>query len=325
MPQISVIVPVYKVEAYIHLCVDSILAQTFTDFELILVDDGSPDLCGVICDEYAKKDNRIHVVHQKNAGLSAARNTGLDIAQGDYITFIDSDDVIHPRFLELLIDDTQDKKNDITICQVFSFEESIDFKKIYNSSINYISSKEACERMYKRSENGFFFVTACGKLYIKELFQDIRYPVGRLHEDQFVTYKLLYAANKVGLINEPLYGYRNNPTSITNTKFSIKRYDDLDALNEAIDFFNDKQEFTLSGRVQKRINWTIAANSFYARQSGIYNQVKKEYRLSVRKATNVLVAEWGLDAAEYFVYQFNPNYIKCRSIVRKIKSMVSHS
>jgi len=324
MPKISVIVPVYNVEQYIHRCVDSILAQTFTDFELIMVDDGSPDNCPAICDEYAEKDDRIHVIHQKNGGLSAARNAGIDKANGDYLTFVDSDDVIHPQFLELMINDLLISMNDIAICQLFSFEKSIIFERIDNCLVNYLSAIEACKRIYIRSENNFLFVTAWGKLYKTELFQNIRFPIDRLHEDQFVTYKLLFAANQVSLINEQLYGYRNNSTSIMNSKFSIKRYDDLDALHEAKTFFLDNREPMIANQVQTRINWTKAADSFFARENSIYNKIKKEYRISIRKATKVLVNEWGLDEAEYFIYKFYPNYIKCRSIMRIIKSMFNH-
>lgn len=325
MPIISVIVPVYNVETYIHRCVDSILAQTFTNYELILVDDGSQDHCPAICDDYAEKDGRIHVIHQENGGLSAARNSGIDIAKGDYLTFVDSDDMIHPRYLEVLINNIQKTGSEIGICQFVSFTDAIEWQSVEEYNETCITAVDACRKIYERISDGFLYVVACGKIYSRSLFQNIRYPVGRLHEDQFVTYKLTYMANNVGVVNCPLYGYRNNPTSIMNSNFSVRRYDDLDGLYEAKEFFLRNGEDTVVSQIQKRINWTIAANSFQARKNGIYKDLDKNYRMSIRKATKVLVDEWGLDDAEYFIYQFYPDYIKRRSIMRKIKSMFIHA
>lgn len=326
MPQISVIVPVYKVEAYIHLCVDSLLSQTFTDYELILVDDGSPDHCGEICDEYATRDSRIHVIHQENGGLSAARNAGLDIAQGDYITFIDSDDVIYDRFLELLFNNAIEKDNDIVVCQYMKFDKELEFHIDDDIEEDCISAIEACERIYYMDgSNSFSFVITCGKLYRKELFQNIRFPIGRLHEDQFVTYKLMYAANRVGLIMAPLYGYRMNPDSIMRSQFTVKRYDDLDALYEAKDFFRSINEKTCMDLIQKRIDWTTATFSYYARQNGFYNIIDKKYKISRRKAFRMLINERGVEEAEYFVYQFQPEYIKLRSRLRRIRTTFKSS
>ena len=322
MPQISVIVPVYNVEAYIHCCVDSILAQTFPDFELILVDDGSPDHCPVICDGYAEKDDRIHVIHQENGGLSAARNAGIDMAKGEFLTFVDSDDVIHPQFLERLINNLEKNNCGISTCQFLSFTDDIEWQSAKEPGETCLTAVDACVKIYERPGDDLSYAAAWGKIYRCELFQDLRYPVGRLHEDQFVTYKLMYAANKVGVVNEPLYGYRTNPTSIMNSTFSIKRYDALDGIVEAKEFFQSKGEDAIVDQIQKRINGTTAANSFQARKSGIYHQVKDCYKISKRKALEVLVKEWGQNDAEYFVSQYYPNDIKCRSIMRKIKSML---
>lgn len=322
MPQISVIVPVYNVESYIHPCVDSILAQTLTDFELILVDDGSPDHCSTICDAYAEKDDRIHVIHQENGGLSAARNAGIDIAKGEYISFVDSDDVIHPRFLEILINNLGKNNCGISTCQLLSFTDDIEWQPVEERSETCLTAVDACRKIYDRPSDDFSYAAACGKVYRSELFENIRYPVGRLHEDQFVTYQLLYAADKVGIVNEPLYGYRETPSSIMNSTFSIKRYDALDGIMGAKEFFAGKGEDAIVEQIQKRINWTIAANSFQARKSGIYDQINDRYKISVKEATEVLVNEWGQNDAEYFIYQFKPNYIKRRSFMRKIKSMI---
>ena len=195
MAAICVIVPVYKVEPYLHRCVDSILNQTFTNFELILVDDGSPDNCGVICDEYAAKDSRVHVIHQKNGGLSAARNAGIDWAfahsDSTWLTFVDSDDWIHPQMLEILYHTAVDNHVKVSIC---SF------------AITHGEKPEVLPDEYKVSiytPVDFYNSVACGKLYYKNCFQSIRYPVGRIHEDEFTTYRILFQQEKIAVTEAP--------------------------------------------------------------------------------------------------------------------------
>ena len=190
MPQISIIVPVYKVEQYLRRCVDSILAQTFADFELILVDDGSPDNSGAICDEYAAKDPRITVIHQENGGLSAARNAAIDWvftnSDSQWLTFIDSDDWIHAEYLARLLNAAVENQVSISAC---NFE--------ITTGDNPAIPPEQFDTTLWTPEN--FFVehnvtatTAWAKLYRKECFQTIRYPVGKIHEDEFTTYKILF-------------------------------------------------------------------------------------------------------------------------------------
>ena len=237
MAFISVIVPVYNVEPYIHRCVDSILAQTFTDFELILVDDGSPDNCPVICDEYALADNRIHVIHQNNGGLSAARNAGIDwiFANSDsaWVSFVDSDDWVHPCFLEFLFRAVRETGQRVSAC-------------VYKSVSQYTPSEKetfSCEVMawdtfYMRDwGNG---VIACNKLYSKELFHGYRFPVGRLHEDEFLTYKLLYQAGKVATVDSVLYYYYQNESSIVKSEFTLARIDGIVGLSEQVRFAKEK-------------------------------------------------------------------------------------
>lgn len=235
MPKISVIVPVYKVEPYLHRCVDSILAQTFSDFELILVDDGSPDNCPAICDEYAKKDDRVVVIHQENGGLSAARNAGIDWAfansNSEWITFIDSDDWIHPEMIERLYLAAIDNKVSVSVCSYVETngeEPTISIKKLHNELL---------------SPEDFFIthrvnaIIACGKLYKKECFEEIRYPVGKIHEDEFTTYKILFEIKTISYINAPLYFYFVNPDGITKSEWSIRHLDLIDALHEQCVFF----------------------------------------------------------------------------------------
>lgn len=235
MPKISVIVPVYKVEPYLNRCIDSILNQTFTDFELILVDDGSPDNCGKICDEYAAKDASVVVIHKENGGLSSARNAGLDWSfensDSEWITFIDSDDWVHKQYLEILYTSIISSEQSISICKyrrvnVFAQDETEDGKQeiIYPT-----------EFWLKDRTNA---VVAWGKLYKKELWRSIRFPVGRLHEDEFTTYKLLFNQKNLCMIRNELYYYFVNNASIVHSSLSFKRVFDLtSAMGNQIRFF----------------------------------------------------------------------------------------
>lgn len=225
-PTISIIVPVYKVEKYLNRCVDSILNQTYTDFECILVDDGSPDKCGQICDEYAELDKRIRVIHKENGGLSDARNVGIDAAKGEYISFIDSDDWIHPQMIEILYGGIIHNGVLMSICAYKETESYIAFNKVeaYQFTIS--------NGMDFLVNNNVTAVVAWNKLYHKKLFKGIRYPYGRIHEDEFTTYKLLYKAGDIAYCNEMLYYYFRNNDSITKSKYTPKRMDGLVALEE---------------------------------------------------------------------------------------------
>ena len=233
MPQISVIVPVYKVEPYLHRCVDSILGQAFTDFELILVDDGSPDNCGKICDEYAKTDHRIHVIHQENGGLSSARNTGIDWAfensDSKWLSFVDSDDWIDELFLETLYKGVLETDTRISSC-AFVRTSSLDTAPPQNAS----PEELLWDEFYLKDP--IIAAVAWNKLYDKDLFDGLRYPVGRIHEDEFLTYKLLYKAKKVAFIDSSLYFYWQNPEGIMQKPFSLKRLDSIDAFGEQCAF-----------------------------------------------------------------------------------------
>lgn len=233
MPTISVIVPVYKVEKYIHRCVDSILGQTFTDFELILVDDGSPDNCGAICDEYAEKDSRVIVIHQENGGLSAARNAGIDWAfansDSQWLTFVDSDDWIHPQMLEVLLEGNNNHHTNISVCIFQRTDGEIKW------------DTQFCGEIYEPKEayrcNGVNMIVAWGKLYKKECFRNIRYPVGKIHEDEFVTYRLLFAQEKIYMVTTPMYAYYINPEGIMRNKWTPARLASIEAAEEQYAFF----------------------------------------------------------------------------------------
>lgn len=224
MPEISVIVPVYKVEKYIRKCVDSILAQTFTDFELWLVDDGSPDNCGEICDEYAEKDERVKVIHKKNGGLSDARNAALDVMQGRYVFFVDSDDWISYNALESTYEAVKRTGAKVATGNIVSVNEDGREKDLYSPTQE--------EKVLKGEEmlTTLLRPNAWNRLYAAELFHDLRYPVGRLYEDVFVYHKILEQIDSMVLTGKSSYYYLVREGSIMNMKYNIKFTDIVDAI-----------------------------------------------------------------------------------------------
>lgn len=231
-PLISVIVPVYRVEKYLHRCVESILSQTYTNFELILVDDGSPDNCGYLCDEYTQKDSRIRVIHRENGGLSAARNSGIEIARGEYFTFIDSDDWVHPRFLDFLIIPILKDSVCISICDFI--REGVFPEEKISTGLSCYELMDAEELLEKHFWN---YNYACGKLYHRSLFSEFRYPEGKVFEDTFTTYKLLFQCSQVAFLNLPLYFYFVNEEGITKAPWTPRELVIFDAMREQLSFY----------------------------------------------------------------------------------------
>ena len=228
MPQISVIVPVYKVEPYLHRCVDSILAQTFTDFEMILVDDGSPDNCGKICDEYAEKDSRVKVIHQENGGLSAARNAGLDWvfanSSSEWISFADSDDYVAENYLECLHNAAKDNDADLSMC---GFQRVDEDGNETENSLKFNDAVLSKMDAFQLIADHPWLVVSWGKLYRRVIFDDIRFPLGKLHEDEFIIHKILWKCTRIMTISNQLYFYVDREKSIVNTQ-KVTNY--LDAL-----------------------------------------------------------------------------------------------
>lgn len=239
MPEISVIVPVYKVERFLSRCVDSILDQSFRDFELILVDDGSPDRCPEICDAYAARDNRIHVIHQKNGGLSAARNSGIDWAMSEsrshWLAFVDSDDWIHPQYLQQLYDAAAQTFCKISACGFFRTEGEA-FPEEEDFSIQSMSADD----YYCGEVHGGVTAVAWNKLYHRSLFKNLRYPIGKLHEDEFTTYQAVYRAEKIGVTPARLYAYYQNPDGIMRSDWNPRRMHVLEAFEQQIAFAQNR-------------------------------------------------------------------------------------
>jgi len=220
---VSVIVPVYNVEEYLGRCVDSILAQTYTNLEVILVDDGAKDSSGAICDEYAARDARVRVIHKENGGLSSARNAGIDAAKGDWLEFVDSDDWIEPDAVESMLTLALEHRTELVVAGRYDVKAKTGERKIglCPPKMEVISGEEMVSRMFRwlGCDSG-----ACDKLFHKRLFREIRFPYGVVCEDVPIMYKIVLDAGKVAMCDKPIYNYYHRPGSITITSVSEKDF-----------------------------------------------------------------------------------------------------
>ncbi len=300
---ISVIVPIYNVEKYIKKCVDSIIKQTYKNIEIILVDDGSPDECGKICDEYSIKDSRIIVVHKANGGLSDARNVGIDKANGKYICFIDSDDYIDDNYIELLYNAIKENNVEISQCGIKKItEDEVFIENIGYKENNVKNSKQMLKDLYITNwEN----IVVWNKMYLRELFNDIRFPKGKIHEDEYTTYKILYKVNNVAIINDFLYNYRQNEKSIMGKTFNIKRLDILEGLKQRIEFFKESNEEEL-----------------YELSIALYLQKIRECYINLKKYMNESKNIEKKLLNEYYLYSKNIFKYKKIKIKSKIKTII---
>ncbi len=264
---ISVIVPVYKVEDYIGKCIESLIAQTYKNIEIILVDDGSPDSSGDICEEYAKKDNRIVVLHKENGGLSDARNYGLERAHGELIGFVDSDDYINENMYKILIDTMNKTNADIVISNLEEVAEGdmpstiVEPQKEYTTKV--MTNIQAQNVYYDRTDLRIAFTVAWNKLYKREVMGDIIYPKGYIHEDEFTTFKYLYNAKNIAFVDVPLYYYLRRDSGIMGSAFNIKKFNLLQAYEHRICFYEEKNEWELWKKGMKQyIHMTARINKW---------------------------------------------------------------
>ena len=235
---ISVIVPVYNVQAFLPQCVESIINQTYKNLEIILVDDGTPDESGKICDEYQKKDARIKVIHKQNGGLSDARNAGIEIAQGNYICFIDSDDLIHKDYIKCQYEQIVATNSDVSICLFDNFFEETEIKdfEVVNPEIQELDKHNLTLKLFEK--NNIHYICAWSKIYKRSLFETLRFDVGRLHEDEFIVYKIFDLCKKAVVVNVPLYLYRQRQGSITKASaYKQKNLDSFYSILSCYEFF----------------------------------------------------------------------------------------
>lgn len=304
MDLISIIVPIYDVEPFLEKCIISLVNQTYKELEIILVDDGSPDKCGDICDKWAKKDSRIRVIHKKNGGLSDARNMGIELSHGKYIAFVDSDDWIDLNYYEILHTQLSNNKASIVASGVaLSYKDHEDILK-YNSKPGLYTSEEALQTI---QNNEGFLAVAWNKLYLKELFQNIRYPFGIIHEDEFVTYRLISKASKLVLCPDVLYHYRQRKGSIMTEGNCEKEKYVLNAYLERIKLFKeqypslylkDKYLFCLAcihifNLASEQKNLKVMLEVINKRKKITFS-ISEMLRLSIKAKMYVIVSKWKL-------------------------------
>ncbi len=257
-PLISVIIPCYRVEKYLPYCINSIISQTYVNIEIFLVDDGSPDSCGVICDEYAKKDARIKVIHKKNGGLSDARNVAIDVAKGEYITFVDSDDYVAYDYVESLYNLIVENDAQMSITRCIPFWEGtqpVNAKRTKRVKIFGANNALVC-LFYQK----YFDTSAWAKMYHSSLFKSgIRYPKGWLYEDLPTTYKLMMLCSKIAFSSYENYYYLLRRDSIEGAPFKPKKYESCVEIIRQIE--EDKKK--MLPEIQKSVDCRIVSFAFH--------------------------------------------------------------
>ncbi len=275
-PLISVIVPVYKVEQYLDRCVESIVNQTYKNLEIILVDDGSPDNCPAMCDNWAKKDARIKVVHKQNGGLSDARNAGMSVASGEYIAFVDSDDWVGLRFIEILYKAISKYDVRLAACEVATVHDVVNCELNCDLNIVSLDTEQAFETiLYGRGVRA----VAWNKLYHRSLIEKRSFPVGKLHEDEFFTFEVLCECEKIAFTDAVLYYYYQRENSIMST-ISPKHLDAIEARVKRIDYFKNTYP-----RLYKLDKSTVCALflNYYVLVDDLPRQFKKECQTKIKK------------------------------------------
>lgn len=232
---ISIIVPIYNTEKYLEKCIESVLDQSYKNIELIIINDGSTDSSGIICDHYAMKDRRVQVLHIDNVGVAGARNKGMDYAAGEYFCFLDSDDYIAPQMLERLQLLLKTYNADIAMSGYQSVSDDKPQTTTENKKVELLSNLQALNKLFEKPTQQA--VVVWNKLYIRSLFDGIRFPEGKYFEDVYVTYRLYHKARKIVLTNEKLYFQVKRVTSVTGQPYSINRLDSLDGSAERVHYF----------------------------------------------------------------------------------------
>lgn len=314
---ISIIVPVYKVEKYIDRCVSSILTQTYSNLEIILIDDGSPDNCPNICENYARKDKRVKVIHKKNGGLSSARNVGISIAKGSYISFVDSDDWLETNAIELLYKCIIDNSAD------FVMGRNSRDKQFNNQIVSYDKLSFLNKLLKIGSQENVMY--AWGKLYKRELFTDVQYIEGIICEDIPCTFELALKSNKICILNTLVYNYFINKYGITQTKFNSKVFDYLFIWNHMMKLalnYGDKDIINMVDINLKRADFGVLFN--IAKQQN-FNELRVLYKTKIsemlsnlKKNRNFLMKQKIPLSRKIVIFLFCSNYRLSSKLIRKI-------
>ena len=302
-PIISIIVPIYNVGKYLPRCIESILNQTFNNFELILVNDGSTDNSGVVCDDYAKKDTRIKIIHKSNGGVSSARNAGLYVAKGEYIGFVDPDDYIDKNMYEKLYRLCIDNNSDIAICR---FNREINGKIQNKESTEEIIELNNMEAMNELFKGNLYRFSLCNKLFSKKCFNDVLFPEERIHEDLSTTYKLFANSKKAVYINYCGYIYVRRENSILTSTYNEKRLQAFIAWDEIIEFI-DKNYYEIIEQVIATFTYWCVDNILYILNQVNNSKKKNNYLNIIQKYTT-----------KYYIY-IKRNNILSRSYKLRIR------
>lgn len=320
---VSVIIPVYNVEEYLKECVESVLGQSYRNLEIILVDDGSTDCSGEICDYYSGIDRRVKVIHKENGGLSDARNVAIDMCVGDYVTFVDGDDIIHKKYVEYLYEQIIINHADISSTNLFQFYD----KKEINTNIEYSSvTIHTLEAVRKMLNVDGLSSCCCAKLYKKELFNDIRFPKGRLYEDYLTIYKVLSMTKRITILDNRMYYYRQRPGSIMRRNCSDQTVTLVDAAVEVTSYilkeWPDLKIEALSDEVtqclkclQRIINYN--PNSYQDKQKEILeivNSNKWKILLSFKSSLKLKVKILSLELGKSFFIKIYNKFDGIRKI-----------
>ncbi len=300
-PLITTIIPVYNVEKYLDDCVESVVRQSYTNLQIILVNDGSTDDSGTLCDQWQKRDKRIVVFHQKNQGVSAARNLGMQHAEGDYITFLDSDDLYHWDFIRIMYHTMKKYEVDVVQCDIGRFKDGISpnlQKEVEKIKIELVSGREINKRIY--TSGNIIYTIVYNKMYRHKVLEDKMFPVGKIHEDTYTLFRWLYPLEKVALVSAPLQFYRSRPNSIMTSAVSERNLDMLDAYEERLLFYkaqDDRELYALClvkymyaitvlyGKTIGRKDQKMLLEQFYMRAEHVYSKMKKEKEISKKDKT----------------------------------------
>ena len=280
LPLISIIVPVYGVEEYLDRCVKSVVDQTYHNLEIILVDDGSPDNCPVMCDNWTEKDSRIKVIHKQNGGLSDARNVGMAGSTGEFIFFLDSDDTIAPQAIQLLFDSLMDTESEISVCGMeMVWDDGTPGRMLTRKGSCVLNREMAMEAIIRET---WLKQPACGKLYKAELIREIPFPVGKCHEDVFWSYQAVGRARKVSVFDTPCYFYLQRGGSIMGSGYSPKRLDALEARTERMGYL--EMEFPALVEEGKRELWFFCMYLLQMAMKNLDGEALMSTKNRVRKA-----------------------------------------
>lgn len=278
-PLVSIIIPVYNVEKYLERCVDSVLGQTYKSLEIILVDDGSTDNCGKICDTYKLSDTRISVIHKKNGGLSDARNCGMKISNGDYIFFVDSDDWIKKECIQTLIFYALEKDADVVISKYISVsdETMLQIKNKPTSAVMLTKMTALSDLLYQKK----FTTSACGKLFKATVIKNVQFPVGKLFEDVETIFKIIESSERIVLLNDNLYYYFERTNSITKSNFDIRKMDYVETCTNLYEYVHNHypqlEKAALSRLVWSEI-YVIVHMDDYLKYNDIFLKVWKHIK-----------------------------------------------